>query len=410
MFLFLVFIHSQMSTDLDQRFPLPPPLKTRERKPRGKPTNVGDAYEEDLGPLNTIRDGIWTALNARGINPPHLDLQSQISDIAYRKSLPPAPKAPPRQRKVLERIGVGEDDSKEGLFQIIQGLKRDIRLIKDAQSKAGAEDWIQRNGLENQLYVDDRDIDGDSIPDIIVRRRDTRKPYIVKGYTTEQSSYPLKHEYYDMYPTAADRVGNSYRTFLEDDIVDSIDDGGYSRTYTNDILDKAKKSRAAGYKVSLASKPMTNNQAFKYHFMKPLMKAFKDACWDLEYDLHLDPLLARNIEAWTRENVITVPVMIRVYGNEIFQVDKADWRKLSQRKEIKDGCKLMIQYLSANKAQNDIINALVETIVNIIATHKGLPEGANPDQIKIQMKGKLVKMKEWLEPKLKPIQFGGAAE
>jgi hypothetical protein len=358
-------------------------------------------FTDEMGAAGGVRNSAYTWLKSLE-HAPTINLQSAMDEIEYRKQNP-LPPAMPRQRRLPQKVGMDE------LFNVVQSLKRDVRLIRDAQSKAGAEDWIQRNGLEEHLYVDARDIDGDDIPDIVVRDRTTRKPYIVKGYTTEQSQYPLKHKYFTKYPLAADRKGNPYRDFIDDGIVESFGDGGYNRKYTDEYEQTMKKARAAGYKVQVPKTTLTNNQAFKFFIMKPLMSAFKAIMNHVtENNYKSDALLARNLEAWFRENIVTIPVLARVYGEGILETPKEEWRKLALRKEIKEGCKAVIQQLIAHRKDEGVLMALIDTMIVLINNNGGIPKGVDLEEVKTLMVTNLEREKYWKQPKL-PAAVAAAA-
>jgi hypothetical protein len=140
----------------------------------------------------------------------------------------------------------------------------------------GAENWIRRAGLQDKLFVDDTDVDGDDYPDIVVRERAyPHAPYIVKGYTTTSSNYPLRSDYYNVYPTASSRKGHSFREFVDDHFIESYGDHGLTRAYKPKILAHAEKMKKAGYDIRLPSKVLSIPQAFKIFIMKPIMTEIK---------------------------------------------------------------------------------------------------------------------------------------
>jgi hypothetical protein len=373
----------------------PEPLPKRERKPRGTPINVGQSYLPDIGYLNELRGKVNGLLQSQ--NAPRLNLQEQIAEINYRRDNP-TPKAPPRQRRLPEK----NTQALQSLFNVVADLKQDVRLIKDAQSKAGAEDWIQRNGLEDHLFVDDRDIDGDNVPDIIVRRRaanpQDRTPYIIKGYTTDPSKYPLKNKYYSQYPLAADRVGHSYQDFLDYELVQGYGDHGYTRNIKPEYQKVIEDSRAKGYGIRQPRKNLTNNQVFKHFIMKPLMNVYREVLkteFPNAKNTGLDGLVVRNLEAAIRDNLVTVPVMVKVYGEEILNTDKENWRKLSQRKEVKEGCKFVLQELVSRKNTNEVITPLVEALIDFLAQTNSIPAGVDPNELKEFMAIQIEESKYW---------------
>jgi hypothetical protein len=225
------------------------------------------------------------------------------------------------------------------LFNVVALGKRDIKVVRDAQSKRGAENWIRKHGYEDLLYVDDRDYDGDRIPDIVVRTRDGDNPYIVKGYTTEQSNYPYRFSYHTAYPTAEDRKGHPMRDFNEDNFVTSYSPDGQVRRLNADAVNWDKHIVASGYKGARPNKRLTPAQAFKWFIMRPVMQTIKALYKHWRTPLDIPAALPAKIEAMMRQNLITGPVMNKVYGEGIQQItDPHEYHKLTQRKQIRDAC------------------------------------------------------------------------
>jgi hypothetical protein len=217
--------------------------------------------------------------------------------------------------------------------------KRDIRLVKDAQSKVGAENYIIKHGLQDQLYVDDRDIDGDGIPDIVVKTRAGDLPYIVIGYTTEDSTYPYRNVYYTAYPTAEERRGHSMRDFIEDEMVTGYAPNGQGRVFSDQTLAYEHNVTGAGYKSLKPKNKLTYSQAFKKFIMKPVMAVIKQCYKELETPLSIPADVAVRVESTIKNNLIVAPVMQKVYGDEVMQVnDPTEWQKLTQRKQVRDLC------------------------------------------------------------------------
>jgi hypothetical protein len=382
--------------DIGDGYQIPPELNIRPRHARQRPYDMHEVYQPDVGDLNTLRDNIHAGLGT--YNPPHLDLDQAVQNITYRQEHPP-PRGPARARNLPVKEGM------DVLLNLVQGLKRDVRLIKDAQSKAGAEDWIVRNGQQANLYVDDRDIDGDNIPDIIVRKRSDRTPYIVKGYTTEQSGYPQRYQYYTKYPLASDRKGHSYQDFIDETTVGQFTDGGYTRVPDERVLAALNQSKAQGYRVTLPKEKMTSVQAFKYFIMKPLIKGYKDFCKEFEgYQSQLTGQTVRTLETYLRNNLITIQVLRQLYGDQVLQVDGTLWKKLAQKKDVKQGCELMTKTLIKNRNMDDVVYALVKSTVDFIAAQNELiPQNVTnlpPDDLVVDLISFLQQKPYWIQPRL----------
>jgi hypothetical protein len=311
------------------KWEVPPPLPARERGPRREPAGRGYLLP-NIGTLEPVRARVLNRLGQ--LDAPVLSLDEAKTHLQFLNTNQRVPEQ--RQPRALPSKTYMDD-----LYKVVQDGKRDIKLIKDAQSKQGANEFILKHGLQDQLYVDDRDIDGDTIPDIIVRSRADNSPYIVKGYTTEQSSYPHRYKYFTEYPTAEERKGNPMRDYLEDYAVQGYSFDGQARQFDPEFASLNQKILSRGYK-SLAPKPkLSPVQAFKRFIMKPVMTVIKKFYkFEAKDPLQIPADVAVKVEAILRNNLITAPVMVRVYGADVLQVqDPKDWHKLSQRKEVKQG-------------------------------------------------------------------------
>jgi hypothetical protein len=354
----------------EDEYPLPSVLAARVRKERGKPYDMHKLYKPDAASLNNLRKQVRSRLTS--YQPPRLNAKEALEDIKYREANR-APRGPPRPRRLPPKEGMDE------LYNLVQNMRRDIRLIKDAQSKAGAEDWIIRNGQQENLYVEDKDIDGDGTPDIVVKTRDGRKPYIVKGYTTDQSSYPQRYYYFNKYPLKDDRKGHSMRDFYEEQAIDGYTNDGYTRVLNKDAVELLSKARSAGYKTSLPRTNMTSNQVFKQFIVKPIIRGYKEFIKEHYplYQLNLTGLTVRNAEVYLRDNLVTAEVLKMIYGEEELSKIPGDyWKKLANRKDIKIGCEKLIRELVINR--NNIMAELILPIFEYFESQGQLiPEDAS---------------------------------
>jgi hypothetical protein len=269
------------------------------------------------------------------------------------------------------------------LYTLVQDLKQDIHLIKDAQSAEGAQKWIDRRGLEDHLVVDDRDIDGDNVPDIIVRRKADGSPYIVKGYTTKPSDYPIRQPFFERYPTAKDRKGHSLTDFTANKYIQGYTEGGFRRVLDPAALRQVNLSNVKGYSIKAPKTKLTVTQVFKTFLMKPAMAAIKEIVkqWNtsavrpedyIKFDLTAQT--ARDIESALKMSLITIPVMVRVYGEDVLEVTPEEFQKLSMRSEVKDGLKNHLAFYVENRMENfeSFIDAIVELLLQTGVTNEAI--------------------------------------
>jgi hypothetical protein len=326
-------------------------------------------YREHFKPTARARSLAQPGLDRLAhLQAPQVSLEQARQHLAalqqYKQTVPPAP---PRQRVLLERPGVAD------LYGIVQDLKQDIQFIKDAQSRPGAERWIRNKKLTDHLHVTDDDIDGDGVPDIIVRKRSDNSPYIVKGYTTKPSEYPMRHFYFNQYPTARDRKGHPMRDWYESAETASYTDKGFTRVLRPDFLDIAKRTNAVGYNTKVPKPKLSVVQVFKRFLFKPAMRAvkgiikqFNNQVDDKNQVLHfnLPAQTARQIETTIRTTLITVPVMQKLYGEEVMELSDDEFQKLTMRREAKDGFKDHLSFFNENRI--DLIPQLIDYLLELL--------------------------------------------
>jgi hypothetical protein len=346
---------------------VPPPLPARVRAPRRAPTGR-TLVRDDLGMLDPIRAGTEDFVRQRQA---HADLDEARAHLQYLDAH--RPPAPPRRARALPA-----KQNMTDIYNTVALGQQDIRLIKEAQSRVGAENYITKHGLQDHLYVDDRDIDGDLVPDIVVKTRAGDQPYIVKGYTTEKSSYPFRNQYYSQYPTAQERRGHPFRDFVDERYVTGYSPDGQRRVYDPIGLQFDEVVTARGYKSSKPKATLTYAQAFKRFIMKPVMKNLKKAYKEeLGTPIVISPTQATQTEASVRTNLILVPAMKRVYGDQVMEVDnQVEWQKLSQRKQVRQVCQALTGELIRQRLQNvnELVSGVMETLQGF-----GVNLGAHPD-------------------------------
>jgi hypothetical protein len=370
----------------------PAELAPWERQERSAPQ--GRTYVvENMGSLQPMREIALARMGEVGASA--VDLGESLEHLRYLAANKP-PKGPPKPRPLPAKIGM------EGIWDTVALQKRDIKLIKDAQSKVGAENWIRKHGLMDKLYVDDRDFDGDNIPDIIVRNRANHEPYIVKGYTTEQSSYPNRFSYFSQYPTAADRKGHPMSDYHEDAFVDSYRWDGQERKLKPEAVERDKLAVSVGYKQARPPIKLTPVQAFKKFIMHPVMNTVKGWFKAHGTPLQLAKEIPAKIESAIRTNLIIAPVMVRVYGDRIFDVvqDPHEWHKLTQRKEVRDSIAALTGEIVENR--QTFTRAFLETVLQVmlqVGVQFPIPQEQFPDALD-NMEGHINQLKAWIAPTL----------
>jgi hypothetical protein len=343
------FIFNKMAAYDENLEPLPEQIENI-RRPNSIYNNPHRFYQPDIGRLHGIREELARRASLTNVQ------QENLQETLASKS----GKGTGRQRKLPEKEGVPE------LYRIVQDMKRDIKFIREAQSEAGANHWIAQHGYGDKLYVDKKDIDNDGIPDIIVKKRSDRSPYIVKGYTTVDSGYPLRNAYYTEVPKDK-RKEFTFRDFVKNISVDHYNKGGLSTTFNRKFIEGINRMRTAGYKIKPPSEKISAVTAFKMFIMKPLMKCIKEITKMIKAPFNLTAQKARTAEAYLRHNLVTEPVLVRIYGPEVLNVqdDKA-MKKLMGRETVKSGIKDLTAYLIDNRIETPVQVSLSNGLLDIL--------------------------------------------
>ena len=92
------------------------------------------------------------------------------------------------------------------LWDIVLDNKKDIKRRRKAMTLAGAQDIVNKRNAANPnsqpWSVSDEDVNGDNIPDIIIKNG-SNHPIIINGYTTAKSDWPARFHFYTDYDAAA---------------------------------------------------------------------------------------------------------------------------------------------------------------------------------------------------------------
>jgi hypothetical protein len=259
----------------------------------------------------------------------------------------------------------------QGLMNLIMKQKRDIKLLREAQSKEGAQKWIDKHGWKDRLFVHDDDIDGDNVPDIVIRDRNN-KPYVVRGYTTVPSMAPYRAMYYTEYPTAAERkAGGTFKKFIDDVTGAQYDRYHLNRDFTNRPgTEGIKAFGQRGYKKIRLSEKVSIAQSFKYFFMKPIMSAVKEVIKQSPgVKLNLQPSYAAKLESGVRHNMFTLPVLRKVYGDEVLQIaDPAEFAWLARSKDVRPYITMLYKSYLDGLKEDEFRNLVKYIVVGRLAT------------------------------------------
>jgi hypothetical protein len=360
--------------------PIPEPIENI-RRPKSIYNNPNRFYQRDIGRLHDVRESLMTRANNSNVQPENIQ---EVLAFSGRGRT--------REKKLPEKVGMND------LYRVVQDLKRDIKFVREAQSEAGAKQWIAQHGYGDKLYVDQKDIDDDGIPDIIVKKRSDRSPYIVKGYTTVDSGYPLRNAYYTNVPKE-ERKTTTFRDYLEDISVDYYNRGGLSATLKPAFTENVDRMRSAGYKIRPPSEKITAYSAFKRFIMKPLMKAVKEIVKDRNYPFHLTAQKARDVESFLRHNLITEPVLLKVYGPDILQInDEKQMKKLIRQSKVQEGIKDLTAHLIDNRIlmQDELVDGLVKILFD-----QNVIDGRTADELSETLKLDVLNdYKPWTNPRL----------
>ena len=119
-----------------------------------------------------------------------------------------------RQRGSKNKVGM------EQLASIVLNMQRDFKRVANALSVQGAQAIVNKHNAispNSQWRVRHEDLNGDKIPDIVIVN-DKNKPIVVNGWTTKQSDYPERYQYYQKYPSREQRKEHPFQDFKRDEL------------------------------------------------------------------------------------------------------------------------------------------------------------------------------------------------
>lgn len=192
------------------------------------------------------------------------DLKNQIQDL---------------QAELAKKRRSGTTKGRKGMKELenlVLHMQREFKQVKQALSKEGADNLVRKRNAANPnlppWHVEYGDYNNDSIPDVIVHNA-AHQPIIVNGWTTTQSEYPTKFEYYSMYPTKeARKAVRAEMAEAQGKPIDKINAYKvFKRAFAahEDNAGKLADIKTAHYKVP-KNKPPSSYQQFNSKIFTPI--------------------------------------------------------------------------------------------------------------------------------------------
>lgn len=298
--------------------------------------SVIPAIIEDVESLNELRQSTYDKLAEEDFK--KKDLSKAINDMSFfREHM--ASIRPTKVKK--QKYG---NKGMEDLVKIVATLKQDVKQIKDAQSVQSANEWIHRHKLDGLYEATGRDLDNDSIPEVVVQTKSGKKPVIVNGYTTVPSLFPYRNAYYSAYPTVdqrkeAHKQGLNLRGWINSIYSPEYDETGRRvNAFTGEqYKDFERKLKNAGIKESKLIKPKGRStyQSFVSRCIAPIYQAIK----------YINgaklPFSLTDMASVIWNNFALIPAMEYVYGEGITSVSDEQWKNLRNKKDVK----LALEYI-----------------------------------------------------------------
>ena len=296
----------------------------------------------DVEKLNQMREQSYSKLGDVGVK--KKDLGAAINDMTlYRERMA---NMRPQKREKNNKYGTIGMDS---LIKIVSHLQQDIKQIKDAQSVASANEWINRHGFNDLYEARGKDLDGDGIPEVVVQTKNGQKPVIVNGYTTVSSLFPYRNAYYKTFPTVekrkvAHKQGINLRTFINNTYAPQYDESGRNIvSYQGDGWEDFENSlKAAGIHESQLIKPKKRStyQSFVSQCISPIYQAVR------YLNNEKLPFSLTEMASVIWNQFALLPAMVYVYDEEILNVGEEQWKNLRGKKAVKEAIELIVyEYL-----------------------------------------------------------------
>ena len=177
-----------------------------------------------------------------------------------------------RQRGSKNKVGMTE------LANIVLNMQRDFKRVANALSVPGAQAIVDKHNAispNSKWRVRYEDFNKDNIPDIVIVN-DKNNPIVVNGWTTKQSDYPERHQYYQKYPTREERKGHPFQDFKRDELYQyQYDDTNPNAHIRGNVTSYNKNAFPSDWqlgKYNVEHKPRTRlsaYQRFQRYVLKP---------------------------------------------------------------------------------------------------------------------------------------------
>ena len=296
---------------------------------------------DDVEGLTEMRQQSYDKLDQNHIKTK--DLTKAISDMAFYRERMSASRTPKVKKQKYGVQGMDE------LVKIVTTLKQDVKQIKDAQSVQSANEWINRHKLDDLYEATGRDLNNDSIPEVVVQTKVGKKPVIVNGFTTVPSLFPYRNAYYASYPTVeqrknAHKQGVNLRTMIND-IYKPVYDNTSRKVASyqgEEWQDFENKLKVAGVDESRLIKPKNRStyQSFVSQCISPIYQAIK----------YINgaklPFSLTDMASAIWNQFALLPAMVYVYGRSVLNVSDEQWKNLRGKKSVKDAINFIVyEYL-----------------------------------------------------------------
>jgi len=159
-------------------------------------------------------------------------------------------------KRIIRDPPEGMDELKE----IVLKLRRDITLLHGTQSLKGAKRFVDKNPGQGYAAYEE-DLNADGIPEVFVKKGD--KFILINGYTTKQSDWAKRQQYYSTHDTRATRKAQSMKQWLHNDIMHArYDDEDPRKLVHADEPGWNAAARTYGYRVTKTLKNLTPYQVY----------------------------------------------------------------------------------------------------------------------------------------------------